>query len=55
MSKFCILNIDTTAVKYFFKQLRNVSGTEDNFMMTIAVLIEAIIEEFEQDEQEPLR
>lgn len=26
------INIDTTAVKYYFKQLRNISGTESSFM-----------------------
>lgn len=54
-NKFNALNIDTTAVKYFYKLLRNVSVTEDNFMQSIALMVEMIINEYEKGEDEPVR
>ena len=54
-SKFYALNIDTVAVKYFFKLLRKVSGTEDNFMQSIALMVEMIISEYEKDEEQPMK
>ena len=49
------INIDTTAVKYYFKQLRNISGTESSFLEQISLMAEILINEYEQNDDVPMK
>ena len=52
IQKFSIFNVDSSAVKYYFKSLRNVSTDEESFWNMIEVMTEIIITEFENDEDD---
>ena len=54
-TKFQSLNIDSTAVKYYFKSLRNISGAEKSFLESISLMTEIIINEIEQIEDDPMK
>jgi len=54
-AKFRALNIDTTAVKYYFKQLRNISGQESSFLESQLLMVEILINELEQDEDDAMK
>lgn len=48
MAKFNPFSIDSSAVKYYFKSLRNASDNEDRFLESISLMVEIIINEDEQ-------
>ena len=45
--KYSTLNIDTSAVKFYFKSLRSASDSEDAFFDSIALMVEILINEDE--------
>jgi len=55
MAKFTPYSIDTSAVKYYFKSLRNASDNEDRFLESISLIVEIIINEHEQSADDPLK
>ena len=53
--KYKCLNIDTSAVKFYFKSLRSASDNEDAFLDSVALMVEILINEDEQSSDEPLK
>ena len=53
--KYSILNVDSSAVKYYFKSLKNVSTDEESFWNMIEVMTEIIITEYDNDEDDTTR
>ncbi len=45
--KYTALNIDTSAVKFYFKSLGGASENEDAFLDSIALMVEILINEDE--------
>ena len=45
--KYTPLNIDTSAVKFYFKSLRSASENEDAFLDSVALMVEILINEDE--------
>mgnify|MGYP000929311762 CR=1 FL=1 len=54
-AKFGALNIDSSAVKFYFKSLRNSTGSEDSFLESISLMVEIILTENEQNSEDPLK
>ena len=55
MIKYEPLNLDSSAVKFFFKSLRKTSGDEETFWQSIEIMVEIIINEFENSDDDPYK
>ena len=55
MKKYAPLNLDSSAIKFFFKSLRQISGDEETFWQSIEIMVEIIINEFENSDDDPYK
>ena len=55
IEKYAPLNLDSSAIKYFFKHLRMSSGDEESFWQQIETTVEIIITEFDNSDDDPYK
>ena len=49
------LNLDSSAVKFFFKSLRQTSGDEESFWQSLETTVEIIVNEFDNSDDDPYK